>query len=154
MKRTAVFLSVAVFFSAAGYLLGHTATRDSAESAIRNHQNWRLRMYLMQGGSPNAATDVGSLLNYSLGEKGNHDAALMLIRGGAIIEHHGPGLSPLEAAMLACWPAVVAALLEADHSRNSEVLSRASGKGECPAGREMIAAHIASNISQERTRGK
>jgi len=152
MKRLATFVGVAVLFIAVGYFLGHTATRDSAESAIRNHQNWRLHMYLLQGGSPNAATDVGSLLDYALGEKGNADAALMLIGAGAIVEYDGPGLSRLEVAMVMCRPTVVSALLRIKGVWELETLSRASSLGNCPEGREQVVAYMASNKSLERTR--
>ena len=153
MKRLATFVGAAVLFIAVGYFLGHTSTRDSAESAIRNHQNWRLHMYLLQGGSPNAATDVGSLLDYALGEKGNTDAALMLIGAGAIVEHDGPGTSRLEVAMVMCRPSVVSALLRKG-AWELETLSRASSLGNCPEGREQVVAYMASNNSLERTRGR
>jgi hypothetical protein len=150
--RVATFIGAAFVFIAAGYFLGHTATRDSAESAIRNHQNWRLRAYLLQAGSPNAATDVGSLLDFALGEKGNDDAALMLIDAGAVVERDGSRSSSLEAAMVTCRPAVVSALLRAKDTWDIETLNRASSLASCPMGRDHVLAYMASNVERTRER--
>lgn len=150
--RVAAFIGAAFVLIAAGYLLGHTATRDSAESAIRNHQNWRLHMYLLQAGSPNAATDVGSLLDFALGEKGNDDAALMLIDAGAFVERDGSRPSTLETAMMMCRPTLISALLRAKDTWDIETLSRASALANCPAARDLVAAYVASNNSLEPTR--
>jgi hypothetical protein len=144
----------AALFAGAGYFVGRMASSESAESAIGNHQNWRLRMYLLQSGNPDAVTETGPLLDYSLGEKGNDDAALMLIRAGASLYHDGPGLAPLEAAMLACRPNVIAELLVADRTQSIEALTRARSLGDCAAGRSQIEAVMASNTPLERTRAK
>jgi hypothetical protein len=152
MKRAAITAVVAVLSVLGGYILGHTATRDSAESAIRNHQNWRLRMYLLQAGSPNAATDVGTLLGYAIGEKGSDDAAIILIKAGASVDRYRTEISPLVGAMIKCRPAVIAAVLNAPGTRTGEDLRAAAAVPGCPTGLAQVEKYMTSNNSFERTR--
>ena len=154
MRSAVVTVAVAVISGVVGFLIGRAASPTSAESAIRNHQNWRLRLYLLQEGNPNASTEVGRLLDYALGEKGNEEAALILIRAGASIDYSWPGPAPLESAMLACRPAIVSALLAADGIRDAATIERARAIASCPAGQDLLAKFMASNTSLERTRGR
>lgn len=147
MRRVISIFVVAVLSGLAGYTLGHTATRDSAESAIRNHQIWRLRMYLLQAGSPNAGTDVGSLLGYANGEKGSDEAAILLINAGASVDGNGREISPLGGAMIKCSPAVISAVLNARGTRRAADLRAAAAVGGCPEGLSQIEKYMTSNTS-------